>query len=730
MLKLKDITKIYGEEDNKVIALNNINLDFADTGLTSILGTSGCGKTTLLNIIGGLDQYSSGELVIDGISTKEFKNSDWDTYRNNNVGFVFQTYYLIPHLNVLENVMLAMDLSGKSSEEQRRRALEVLTKVGVVDQAKKKPKQLSGGQAQRVAIARAMVNNPSILLADEPTGALDSENSLQILALLKEISKTSLVILVTHNQELAERYSDRIIKMKDGETISDENSSPENSIIIERETQNIKKQKKPTMKMRSAFKISLKNLYYKMGRTAITSIAGCIGVLSIALILAFNSGFSVYAKSFEKDSLAKYPITISKADSKFVGIMSQVAEGDDIDTSVIDMNQILDMLKDNEDGRQPYTDEKKVFMQEQISAMMRNTENLFKGNDTKLFKEHINENFDKSLASVKYDYDLNLNVYKTETKKGEFSGYTKLNPYSERLLNSFDAFMAPLDNKASDMLSEDDLEEIMTMMNSINVWDMMVNDNDVLNSQYDVLSGKLPTDGADDGTYEIALVVDKYNQITDNMLYALGYIDFLSMFGDVISKFLDLNITTNIPKEYAFEDFIGKEFKLILEKDFYNYSEETGYYEQIIGEEESQEIITEKSVNLRISGILRTKENVASGSINGVIGYPESLARHIINETNESELIKAQRVIYDDYIQKTKNSEVLALQKALKDEEIMQEDLTPQQKALLFNALNARITSVITGEKLEEVEYQRMLKRFGAVDIDSPEAIYFYPKSV
>ncbi|HOO22181.1 MAG TPA: ATP-binding cassette domain-containing protein [Clostridia bacterium] len=729
MLKLENITKVYGEEENKITALDNVDLEFGDKGLTSVFGPSGCGKTTLLNIIGGLDEYSTGDLIINGVSTKQYKNSDWDAYRNHNIGFVFQSYYLIPHLNVLENVMLALDLSGIPRGEQKKRAMDALKKVGVENQARKKPRQLSGGQAQRVAIARALVNNPDIILADEPTGALDSENSEQILSLLKDISDTALVILVTHNRELAERYSDRIIKMKDGKVESDEGNIPE---IIQSENITVKekKLKKPTMKMRSAFSISLKNLYYKFGRTALTSVAGCIGVVSIALILAFNAGFSAYAGTFQKDSLSKYPITITKSDSKLVKIMEQIAEGDNIDTSVIDMNKILDMLKDDEGEKKPYPDEEKVYLQEQIIAMINNTKNLMKGNDTALFKKYINDNFDYSLASVKYDYDLNLNVYKINEKDGQISSYTRLNPYAERLLESIDTLLSTMKTSAAELLSDDDLEQIMTVMNSINVWDMMVNDQEVLNSQYDVLAGHLPRPDAEDGYYEIALVVDKYNQITDNMLYALGYIEFMQMFGDVIKNFLKVDIKFNLQTEFDFDEFVGKEFKLLMEKDFYKYNSVSGRYEKITNSIQSTQNLTEKGINLRISGILRTKENVSSGSINGVIGYPESLARRIIEETNESELIQAQRAAYADYIQKTTNEEVLALQKALANGEIKQEDLTMPQKMLLAAAMTAKITDVTTGEKLEEAEYQRMLKRFGAVDLDSPEEILFYPKSV
>jgi putative ABC transport system permease protein len=396
------------------------------------------------------------------------------------------------------------------------------------------------------------------------------------------------------------------------------------------------------------------------------------------------------------------------------------------------MNQILNMLKDEEENKKAYTDEQKIYMQEQISAMMRNTNNLLKSNDTRLLKEYIDDNFDNSLATVKYDYNLNLNVFRSDLKGDILTGYTKLNPYSDRLINSFDALMSIFPGgKGSDMLSDKDLEDIITVMNSINVWDMMVNDNDVLNSQYKVLSGALPKNEVqEDGTYEIALVVDKYNQITDNMLYALGYIELMSMFGDVLSRFLNMDIKSTLPQEYSFDDFIGKEFNLVLEKDFYNLNPDNDLYEAVTGKANSVQNITQNSVNLRITGILRAKENVSNGSINGVIGYTESLAKHIIDETNQSDLIRAQRQNYDNYIDKTTNKEVVALQKAIIDGDIKKEELTMPQQILLANALSAKITSVITGEKIEEAEYQRMLKRFGAEDINSPESIHFYPKSV
>ena len=363
MLELHNITKIYGTDENRVNALKGINIKFPEVGVVSILGASGCGKTTLLNIIGGLDSYTSGDLIINGVSTKEFKSTDWNSYRNNNVGFVFQNYYLIPHLNVLENVMIAMSLSGLSPEQQKEKAVAALKKVGLADQLKKKPKQLSGGQAQRVAIARAVANNPKVILADEPTGALDSENSVQILELLREIGKESTVIIVTHNAELADRYSDRIINMKDGNVLSDVtlkeinfdtdlDTEVKKEPIADPSSQPKKKKKKsPTMGILAALKTSIKNLYYKKGRTLLTSIAGCLGVVSISLILALNSGFSSFALSYQKNSISKYPLTVSKMQSSISDIkdMFNVVEGFNSDFSKLDTMTILEMLKnDNE----------------------------------------------------------------------------------------------------------------------------------------------------------------------------------------------------------------------------------------------------------------------------------------------------------------------------------------------------------------------------------------------
>lgn len=485
------------------------------------------------------------------------------------------------------------------------------------------------------------------------------------------------------------------------------------------------------MRADSAFKISIKNLYYKMGRTILTSIAGCIGVVSIALILAFNTGFSSYSKEFEKNSLSKYPITISKSDSKFVDLMAKVAKGDKIDTSVIDMNQILDMLKDKDINLTQYTDEEKIFLEKQISALLDNSDNLFKGNDTSLLKKHIDENFDFSLATIKYDYGINPNVYRIDMDDDKFYGYTKINPYSERIFDSFDAFAPFLGANSSDLLSDKDKDDIIAMMNSLNVWDVMVNDKDVLNSQYDVLAGRLPDNSEEkNGVYEIVLVVDEYNRLTDNMLYALGYIELLNLFTDVINKFLGIGLKNTIKSEYDFNEFIGKEFKLLPKIDYYELNTENGLYDEIIEKKKLENIIQEKALTLRISGIIRTKKDVASGSINGVAGYTESLAKYIINKTNTSQLVIDLQKNYSEYIQKTANKEVVALQEDIKKGKIKVEDLELNQQLLLAEAKNAKMKNLITGEYIDEIKYHALLNQLGAEDLDSPDIIYIYPKSV
>lgn len=449
MLKLIGINKVYKVSDMEVQALKNIDLEFRESELVSVLGPSGCGKTTMLNIIGGLDKYTEGDLIINGISTKQYKDSDWDAYRNSTIGFVFQNYNLISHLSVVENVELALTLSGISSSERRARAIQALKEVGLENQVNKKPNQLSGGQMQRVAIARALINNPDIVLADEPTGALDSVTSLQIMDMLKEVAKTRLVIMVTHNAELAEKYSNRIIKLLDGEILSD--SNPIDSKTVEENVS--KRPKKTAMSFITAFMLSLKNLFTKKVRTFITAFAGSIGIIGVALILALSSGFNAYIAKMQSDTLSSYPLTIS--------------------SSAFDMTSVMSMMQLPDAEKYPQANE--IY----INKVQEKLSNLFKEN--KITDEYI----DNAIKTI----DSNLTYGILYSNDIDFNIYTKTN-YSGR--------------------------DITLKVGS--KWVQLVDNDDFINSQYDVLKGKLPSEKD-----ELVLCVDEYNQLTDiELMQSLG----------------------------------------------------------------------------------------------------------------------------------------------------------------------------------------------------------------
>lgn len=747
MLKLIDIVKTYGEGENAVNALKGINLTFSEHGVVSVLGTSGCGKTTLLNIIGGLDKYTSGDLSIDNVSTKDFSSSDWDVYRNHNVGFVFQNYYLIPHLSVLENVMLALDLTGVSAEEQKRRAKEALQKVGLGDQLKKKPKQLSGGQAQRVAIARAIVNNPKIILADEPTGALDSENSVQVLDLLRNLGKESLVIIVTHNSELADKYSDRIIRMLDGNVISDEiiNEIPvPNCSESHKSIATKKKTQKPNMGFFSALKNSLKNLYYKKGRTIITAIAGCIGVVSISLILALNSGFNAYASNYQKESLSKYPITVNKTQSSIADISGIVSNMSGNDFSTLDTVAIMDILSNDKSNMTAYTEEQIVYIEKLITGVADSLDDLMKENDTTDFKKYVDENFDTSIATVKYDYDLTLNVYNQKVNDSGLTYYSQISPLGTRTANSLESLNSMLSLMGL-RLSTNDINNVRAALDNINFWDALVSDENVLNSQYDLLSGRWPVDDQENDVYEAVLVVDKYNRISDASLYALGYIEFMDLLQslllnskDILSKLVGAEINLDIGKEldleYDFNEFIGKEFKLMLESDYYSLNED-GLYENKKDDKTFVNSQLGKATTVKISGIVRLKNTVSSGCINGDIGFSDNLVTHIIDSTLESDVVKAQTAEYEKYMEliaTEQYQQYLNLLTALSKGDKTVDTLTPEEQMLFATQGAINIKSVVSGrENMSDASsYDTLMLDLGVKDKDEPNSILFFPASI
>ncbi|MCR4660745.1 MAG: ATP-binding cassette domain-containing protein [Clostridia bacterium] len=775
MLKLIDLVKTYGDGETSVHALNGINLEFQETGIVSILGQSGCGKTTMLNIIGGLDQTTSGKLIIDDVDTSSYSEKDWNNYRNKNIGFVFQNYYLIPHLNVLENVMMPMSLAGETEPIQKEKALEALKKVGLQNQIKKKPKQISGGQAQRVAIARSIVNKPKIILADEPTGALDSENSIQILELLKELSKSSLVIIVTHNEELANTYSDRIIKMKDGiiiddisidqTSLEDTESTNELPIVdnydINSDT-NINK-KKPKVKKNktnlrpwSAFVTSFKNLYYKKGRTIITALAGCIGIISIFVILAFNSGFKTYATDYQKKSLAKYPITITKSASQMSNI-EQIIRNADLktwDMSTLDSDAIYTILKEEISTHESFTNEEIIYVNKVLTGLGYTLDDLIRENDTEEFKKYIDSNFNKEYATVKYNYGLNINAYR-QNKQGK---YDVISPLGKRVSSDvFVNFNSMISTVMGSSLSEKDLQRIEAAFQSMNFFDSLVSDQSVLDKQYDLLAGSWPQDDVENKKFECVIVVDQYNQLTDASLYALGYISFF----DLLSAFLDgsteaFKKLTNsddealdglislgkalgkpLDDEMSFEDVLGTEYKILVDSDYYSLNEETNKYVDKYKDAMHVNGLLNDAATLTISGIIRLKPSVEAGSLSSDIGYTQNLIDYMINKTLNSDVLTAQIAEYNKYIEAKETegyARYLELTDQLLKKEITMEDISnnPQDSMIMLQYGNLSIKSVIDGKNSYNSisDYESAINTIGYIDLSKPKSILFYPTNV
>ena len=591
MLKLTNIVKNYDSGAHEVHALKGINITFRKSEFVAILGHSGCGKTTMLNIIGGLDQYTSGDLIIRGKSTKNFKSRDWDTYRNHSVGFVFQSYNLIPHQSILANVELALTLSGVRKAERRRRATEALEKVGLADQLHKKPNQLFGGQMQRVAIARALVNDPEILLADEPTGALDSDTSVQVMDLLQEIAKDRLVIMVTHNPELAEQYANRIVRLVDGNILTDSNPYDD----AEAEIEPAGKQRRASMSALTAFSLSLSNLMTKKGRTILTAFAGSIGIIGIAMILSLSTGINEYIAKVERDTLSSYPLTLEQ--------------------STIDMNALMDAMKPSDEDL-PMEDGK-IYSSNIMSSMMdmmldaSSTNNL---KDFKTFLESGQSGIEDYVSEIRYGYNTPLNLYKADTSNGIF----QVNP-----------------NKIFEELGIDMGDNPM-MTTNLDVWAHLTTNQKLLETQYEVIAGDMPK-----AWNEVVLIVDENNRVTDFTLYALGILDISELKQAIEStmKGEEYQIQTEA-YEFVYEDFLGMEFRILLSTDY--YKEQNGKW---VDMSEDDLYLTTKlatAQSVRIVGILRPNEGV-TGVDAGVMGYTGALMTHLINQVNNSEIVRVQR---------------------------------------------------------------------------------------
>ena len=615
MLQLKNIVKTYVTGDLKQDALKGVSITFRENEFVSILGQSGSGKTTMLNIIGGLDRYTSGDLIINGVSTKKYKDGDWDYYRNNSIGFVFQSYNLIPHQSVLANVELALTLAGVSKKERRQRAIAVLKKVGLGDHIHKKPNQMSGGQMQRVAIARALINNPDILLADEPTGALDSETSLQIMELLKEIAKDKLVIMVTHNPELAEQYSTRIVKLLDGEIVSDSNPYQDKEEITVQQ-----KKKKISMSFLTALSLSFNNLRTKKGRTLLTSFAGSIGIIGIALILSISTGIQAYVNGIQRDTLSSYPIAIQQQESAISGIL----------------NARREMLEEEREERH------------QLDAIYGNDRmyDLFNAaftgqdvqNNLKPFKAYLEKEMDVEtsttnlydyVSTVQYQYGVQLNTY-IQDKDGSYHSTELTDAIS--LGNTGTAQTATSGNTIASMLT--------TRLGSINLWSEMLPGtngeliSNLLYDQYDLVSGQWPEDAN-----EIVLILDSNNEITDIAFYALGLMTDDEV-NDILRAVMKNEEIEAKEKKITYDDILGTTFKLVLNNEFYSKNAD-GVWEDM-RDDASMELIVENGYDLEIVGILRPNPEATGTALSGTFGYTSALTEYVINKSAESEIVKEQ----------------------------------------------------------------------------------------
>ena len=609
MLELNGIRKTYVTGTTSVEALKGIDLKFRDSEFVSILGQSGCGKTTLLNIIGGLDKYTSGDLKINGRSTKDFKDRDWDAYRNNSIGFVFQSYNLIPHQTVLSNVELALTLSGVSKAERRQRATEALEKVGLKEQIHKKPNQMSGGQMQRVAIARALVNDPDILLADEPTGALDTQTSIQIMDLLKEISKDRLIIMVTHNPELATQYSTRIIRLLDGTITDDSNpyNGEDDNITTKTDEDSLTdkksgktKKKKTSMSFFTALSLSLSNLMTKKTRTILTAFAGSIGIIGIALILSISNGIQNYIDRVQRDTLSSYPIQLQKES--------------------VDVSSMIENMMGNKDKNVDH-DKDKIYSNNIMTDMVNSMVAEVNSNNLKAFKSYLENHksdVDGYISDIQYSYDVPLYIYSTDTS----DGVTQLNPSSV------------MENMYGMSVSGDGM--MSAGMQNTSVWSRLFDNRQMLDEQYDLIAGSWA-----DNYNEVMLVVDENNEIDDYTLYSLGFKDPAEV-KKIFKNVMAGNSYETEETQYTYDEVLDKKFKLVLPTDLYRYNDTFGIWEDASHDDEYMTTVVNNAEEVKIAGIIRKNPDAASVSVSSGVAYTKDLMPYIIEKVNETQIVKQQ----------------------------------------------------------------------------------------
>lgn len=674
MLQLKNIIKDYYAGEQKVEALKGISVSFRKNEFVSVLGPSGCGKTTLLNIIGGLDRYTQGDIVINGVSTKLYADSDWDAYRNHSIGFVFQSYNLIPHQTIIENVELALTLSGVSKKERRERAKAALEKVGLNDQLNKLPRQLSGGQMQRVAIARAIVNDPDIILADEPTGALDTETSVQVMDILKQLSEEKLVIMVTHNPDLAYKYSTRIIRLKDG--ILKEDSNPfEYTFASKQEQKNdrknsVKKLKKPSMSLLTALSLSLKNLGTKKARTILTSFAGSIGIIGIALILSLSAGFNDYIANVQKNTLSNYPVTIGSNAFSMSGYI----------TSFMGSTKEPDLEK--------YPENDQITSNKMIGNMLESVSLSYGSNDLASFKSYLEAHPElidsEKISAVNYSYDVGHRLFTANTENGK---------KNYREVNYIDKIEHYIDDETTMKFFEQYYLWFKNTMETSGTWGEMTGSLDLVKAQYDLLEGKWADEiiPEKDGYYPLTVVVDKYNRLPDYALYMMGLMtdeEVRYMFSEMAykvadkvsgettsdkkleEKFPELYKNGGLRKQFDFNEFLNKEYTLLLESDLFKvtntktvgektyniyskYDREDAEYKSFLNKTFNGETTAASPITLKITGIVRLKENSSEGSLSQNVFYTPQLTSHMIELSENSKIVKEQQNNIDNATQES-----------------------------------------------------------------------------
>ena len=734
MLKLFEITKEYKVDEESVLALHNVSVEFRRNEFVSILGPSGCGKTTLLNIIGGLDRYTSGDIQIDGVSTEEYDDVDWDTYRNKRIGFVFQAYNLIPHMTVLKNVQLSLTLAGVSKEEGRARAMEALRRVGLEKQAKKKPNQMSGGQMQRVAIARALVNNPDIILADEPTGALDSESGLQVMELLKEVARDRLVIMVTHNGQLAEEYSTRIINLKDGEIVGDtmpydssaeeaarervhegaEDASAENASVgagvkksffarVKEKVRKLRASDKSSMSVATAINLSWTNLLSKKGRTLLTSIAGSIGIIGIVVVLALSNGVGAYIQTLEENALSQYPITLKEYD---------------INTSAL----LSSALSQGGTAAEEYPDGTQVGVGNVLGSLLGNIEEVFVKNDLKALKQYLDDdnNFDKSLGTVKYGYGTTFNVYADDPAHlGE--SYMKVNPFTDAMGDLMGSF------QGSGFISE--------MANAFtSTWDELSANQQLLDQQYELLGDSRWPQTAN----EVVVVVDKYNQLPDFAMFILGLRSQ--------DNLLDIILPGHESEKEEFykpldlSELLGKEYKLIANSDYY-VKQDDGTYNTVARDELDKGVIDSLNpLDIKVVGVVRPRQGVTVTSINGYVGYTHALTEMMLERASESDVaatvldaalneinkgVKADDDSRNGIVTK-KNFAAYYLPVTIPQGVEITYITNPDSPIISTTTENGLAAGTLVSNYSMHVEIMRAL---GVADKDTPQTIKIYPSS-